>query len=821
MSGGGWVKLGVVTLLGLALAGVVLQRCAGWPAVEVVPLSVGDGAGRDGHGVRVSIPKRYRGAVTDLRGEVYYAGVPLGPRAATNRDVREHGCGRYRIADRVVWLSMPDNSDPRDAPGEFLLRAPRPVRVEWPVGLCIGFLLALGWASREGSLREAGAAVVARLDAVSPLVIPLGAALVAGAIGVSDAWRDEVRVYDVAFSVNGMPYSDAMGWHELALRLASGQGLDGPFAAQRPFFPMALGAVYLVVEPSVRAALVFNAAVWAGTAFFVSSLGLVARSRAVALVLGVAVAFSPGHRQMSGLLLTEELGVCLAAASLVAFCCALVGPGAGERRTALLLLASGMLFGFSNLARPLTLLAAPFLAVVVVHAGLSAGGERRWRRVVLDVVALAAGVALVIGPWIVRQKLVFGITTISSTSADLLYAGALGVEWGGALFEELEAAGTDGSVREQVEFFMRRYRETVAADPAGYARRVAADFAGFFQGFGTGDQRALPLALFVCLAASVGVALWQRSVAGVLVFAALWPLAVVASAVPPPLVFLCSVAAVAWLGDRVRRLVLAAAIATLAGNALLSAMIGNFGLVRMAGLRDALMLMVVTLGVLELVRLVAGVLARWLEGWRRESAAVPVPRGVVAAAVAVLGLCLAATAALGMRHLVGGPPAQPHELSPGERKAVAGWVLPHLPSLAGGGEIELREDFVVELVDGRLYHTHLGANEDVGHWSNAFAPRPYPRTVSFARVGGDWRSRTGQLVVEFPERLDLPAGLSVLVGIRNVNPDAALGHERVLVEALALVPWSPDGGPDLAAGRVFRPSPEAAAVLAGSQAPAG
>ena len=59
------------------------------------------------------------------------------------------------------------------------------------------------------------------------------------------------------------------------------------------------------------------------------------------------------------------------------------------------------------------------------------------------------GVALVVGPWIVRQKLVFGITTISSTSADLLYAGALGQEWGGALFEELEAAGTDGSVRGQ------------------------------------------------------------------------------------------------------------------------------------------------------------------------------------------------------------------------------------------------------------------------------------------------------------------------------------------------------------------------------------
>jgi hypothetical protein len=135
--------------------------------------------------------------------------------------------------------------------------------------------------------------------------------------------------------------------------------------------------------------------------------------------------------------------------------------------------------------------------------------------------------------------------------------------------------------------------------------------------------------------------------------------------------------------------------------------------------------------------------------------------------------------------------------------------------LAGSGEGGLHPDAVVELVDPGLYHAHLAPDEDVGHWSNAFTPRPYPRTVSFARVGGDWRTGRGLLLVQFPERRSDPGRLAVVVGIRSVNPEPPLGHDGVVIEALATIPWSPGGGADLGAAQVFTPSPEAMAVLRG------
>ena len=76
-------------------------------------------------------------------------------------------------------------------------------------------------------------------------------------------------------------------------------------------------------------------------------------------------------------------------------------------------------------------------------------------------------------------------------------------------------------------------------------------------------------------------------------------------------------------------------------------------------------------------------------------------------------------------------------------------------------------------------------------------------------------------MVEFPQRLERFDGTHIVVGVENTNPEAPLGFDQTLVEALAVLPWSEGGGVELGAAVVFEPSPEAAAIIAAATGTGG
>lgn len=826
-------------LVGLALAAFaafILAFCqtfAGFPFREVIRIDPEDSFAKEGIGFRTRFPKELRNPVAEAKTIILEDGRPLGPRLYFNQPVKDHGGGRFNILDSRVWYSTSDNSDPRTNGRTYEFLAPVPLAPGWAVAAYAGFLGCLVALARIPGVTAPASRWRAKLSFVSSA--GLAVAMAAAAVAVGVVLLRSGTIND-GFAVKDMPYSDAQGWNELAIDLAHGRGLRGAFGAQRPLHPALLGALYMVVTPSVAVAQAFNVGVWALMVFFGVVLAGQAASRSLAFGIGALLLLSPFHRDMLHLILTEELGTMLGVASLYVFWLALclsrrsgeASPPPAESRVALLLFLSGMLFGFSNLARPLTLLAAPLLGAVVL---LDAAVRRhQWvRRTVVRGIALTAGVSIVILPWVVRQHEVHGIWSISSTSADLLYAGAKGEPWSVGLFKELEEAGVDGSIKGKVEFFMARYRATVAEDPGAYLRLVGRNVLDFFNALPLGAPDVVFLGIGFAFVAAIGTWLRFGSVAGVAAFIVTWPvvqLTAGSAAVPAAAVLGAGFALGLWRGRAHERILLLAIAATLAGNALLSAMIGNFGLNRMAGLRDLLAAIVLFNGIRHLTVLIGQMVARvagtrWLspEEGGEIRAGLPL-HAAVAVAIAVTA-SVAATSARNLGSRPRGPdapadlaaPSLPDEL----RWQAIAWLRAHLPEALDADGFP-KDPVEIDLVSIGEYRTDLAANEDVGHWARPFAPRPYDRTIAYGRRGGSHAESRGLVAVIFPSPLPrgLPSDRFVVVAARNLDPQAHLGHDVLMLEALALLPVGAGDDPpraDPGAVIAFPPSPEARAIL--------
>jgi hypothetical protein len=281
--------------------------------------------------------------------------------------------------------------------------------------------------------------------------------------------------------IRGVPFSDARSWHAMATDFARGERWDGSWlgwSARRPFYWILLGSIFS----------------WTGTSFVVArwvqlvlgALGtgvvfdLVRRLAGARLAIVVALSHALGLTDAALALttLTEPFGNFFSDVSVWAFVLG-IERLAGERPGARPLLASGILCGVSNLTRTLTIGAPfgePLAAALVLKPRLATehpsrdthevrGGEVRarraegseatplaWRRLV-PLGGVVVGFLLALAPWIVRQKVVHGITTISENTADALFA-ATTPEFGGTWSGDVSALASSLPVKERVAFYM-------------------------------------------------------------------------------------------------------------------------------------------------------------------------------------------------------------------------------------------------------------------------------------------------------------------------------------------------------------------------------
>lgn len=512
--------------------------------------------------------------------------------------------------------------------------------------------------------------------------------------------------------IQGMPYSDGADWHNLASDLARGErAAEGPWSlwsGRRPGYYLLLGAIYAIAGESLRAAWMAQMMMGAASAALVFDAARRCCPYPVA-VLATIVHASLSYDALAALTtMSEPAGYFLSNAAL--WCLVIAATGASGSRAFGLALAGGALLGAANLTRTLNVGATPILALVagVIHARRTA--RRRDGAVVAA--AFAVGLVLVLTPWLVRQRLVHGITALSDNGGEAMFAATHPdyVEW----TSRVSPLPQTSDIGARSRFYEEEVKKNLAAHWRFYLRNA----------LGHAFEHVIALA-------------------------------------PPPWFF--AVGAVLFVaagpGDLRRRAWIGAgwaALAYLAGQHrlwvvwLMGAGIAALRLHPMALLVALVAPTVASLGAIAMAadpRFVHGqlwltaalaawaqwLLCAWLAGERPTTAPAVVPpwgRAALAPKVA-LGVALTALAAGFIRMALVNRRPPPHAaLERALEPARAGAWLDDLVAGPGARWADLRARLVIEQAAVRPeFVARFDAGEDVGHPTSLFAPRPYPFTL--------------------------------------------------------------------------------------------
>jgi 4-amino-4-deoxy-L-arabinose transferase-like glycosyltransferase len=251
----------------------------------------------------------------------------------------------------------------------------------------------------------------------------------------------------------GAPVADAWFWHHLAAEIAAGDGIKTPL---RPFYSIVLALFLQFAGNSLALAKSLNI-VLASASVAVSYL--VFRFFApvsIAVSFAAVLTTSPQFVLFSHSLLSEHAGLLF---SLVALVGMLLALDTGLRRWWVL---AGVATGLSNLARPLTLFATPFVAAVMLLA--------RGRKTIKPLAIFFLVIAVSIAPWIIHQRIHYRIWSLSSNTMEALYAAtspAYGV-WTGREAADLlkEGAIRPGArVAQWNRLYARRIGQNLRSEP--------------------------------------------------------------------------------------------------------------------------------------------------------------------------------------------------------------------------------------------------------------------------------------------------------------------------------------------------------------------
>ncbi len=754
------------------------------------------------------IPESYRTDLVMARGIVLEDGIPLRLRRPSIDALTTSFASSYALTRKYVHFQASDGSDPNKNGKRYTLKVPQRVKSGLLWALFGAAALTTHLAFRSG-IRTASPRPALRNGRFTPWLegsVVLTLAFAGGALAL---FRFS-HYCDGGLCVLGKPYSDAIGWHQVAVFLHGGLGFTASYSDNRPFYPIFQAMVFLLTGPSVAAAQWTNVVLLTLGGFFAYATARELFSRPVAICTLAFVLLAENYQHMAPMLITETPAYAFGAVGIFLLACG-CSPEPRKLRLWLLFLA-GAFLGCSNLARPHTLFALPLSGFVILHAGLA--GRWGWRPILLRGTLFGIGIAVVFLPWVIREKAVHDVWGISLNSSEMLYATASthGGKWNA---EEFDEAAADGYTKDDPaalhKYFGRRLAEKIRADPAAYASTVGHGFVDFFRALTIEKPFILCILALGVLATLLAGAWNTRSALPLLAAPAFWFLGSWADGWRGyellPLALLVLLVAE---GKRARNAVLITAI-FLVGTGVLSAMVGNFGLRRGEPIIEWIFFMALTAATLSLTKLCC----RWLAKSPLRSAptASQSPRGSILLAHAVFGFLLVAGSGLIIRHWVASPPeteiAHIDATTRSQAIAIATTRFPELASTPAALSY-------AELVVINDYRWEIPARSEVGHWSRLFERRSQTRTTAFVHEGVSPHPRSKMLGTHFRGSLDRVEKQHpyVLVGLRNAVPDPPMGHDGLVIEALALVPCDSNGqNLDPGNALTFPPSREALALI--------
>jgi hypothetical protein len=744
-----WLLLAIRGLTGLGARSDIVLDLRGSSVTSV------------GKGWKLPIPKEWRGPITAGHAGVFENGVALHRRSGS-RDVEQHGGGRFSTSGNSLTLAATDDSDPRRNGRNYVLRTAAPLS---PV-LLWAPLVALWLLARAARFTVTGEPV--RQPQRWFAVMLLLSLLLRGAVAwMRRDWSDPFMM------VKGMPYSDCVGWLETGRALLRGEGLAGEFAGQRPLYAVLLAGTALPGWDWIFSARLLNVVAGAAAAALAGTVMLRIAGTATAVATVAMLSLSTNQLGLLPLPMSEVPAML---AVIAGTCLLWRGAGRGARSD---LFWGGVLHGIGCLICPFTLLSIPLLGIVC------AGGARRWPQFLQRGALVAAGATVVLLPWIVRQKMVWGVGSISINSSLMLYATVSpSGRYGPELETEALAAGlAPGDLRARAVFYGRRFGAEVRRDPGRWLRLVNEGIARFHARFEPGD----PVLVLGLTGLGLALALRPRDQLTMPRQAALLllPVAGWLSQYLPPEWWLAAAAVGALAtGKRPTQRWAALLLCLIAGTAVMDGLTSGALGRRLWTMTEWC---AASLGFLALSHL-----AGWLEGRVTDRAAEDVEAtgvaGLTVTAAAICGFTLHASLLTGWRTLRG--PDESSLPTTAERRAFLDRALQSQPETAA-----LSPDAPMTwcgLVEIGEYRVPLAPTEASGHWSRAFAWRPDERTVVLAGQPGS----TQQITLQIPgnQATSWPRGWYLVAGIWNIDELAHLGHEIRMLEVIAATPW-PAGPP--------------------------
>lgn len=410
-------------------------------------------------------------------------GQPLSLGYALHSTIRDFGKGSYSVWDGRVIFATSDNTDPRTNGRHYEVRMPYPVtKLQWVTLVAVAValtLLAAGLAGARLGRREDLALAAKSQRAWEWIKRVCGTARFAEAVLVFAAalsfqlvnylvhFRDPALAR-LGMNILGTPYSDSIGWDSLGKSIAAGHGMIAGWEANRPFYGIFLGLFYTWTGGGFELAVLLNLVLVALTTVLVFRIGETIFTKWVGLVAALSFCLNLLTGAYALTVATETLGL-----FFLVWTPYLLILGLREGR-GWLLVGAGVCLGLSNLTRPLTIFAFPAYLVCVLGFGWRAVS---FRRGVAWMIMLSLGLAITLGPWLVRQRYLHGITTISYNTADALYCATTpryGGTWAGEVFLEVPPELT--SIKDRYDWFMNRAIANIKTNPSYYISNVAHAF---------------------------------------------------------------------------------------------------------------------------------------------------------------------------------------------------------------------------------------------------------------------------------------------------------------------------------------------------------
>ena len=757
------------------------------------------------------------------RARLFEDGRALGPANALHESIRNEGGGRFSLWNGQLYFSSSDGTQPPTNGRRYEVVWPTPVPHSLEFGinalvalssLLAAFAAARSWAT--GGQAWFDGHVMARIGRVidwfggpqghwrACFVVGL-AAMVARVVAVAIVRADPAGHISGAL-IMGVPFSDAKGWDDQGESIMMGHGLAGPWSARRPFLAFVIGSLYTWTGPMPDVVVALNVLLGAWTAALVCRIGQRVFGPAVGVVAGLAFACDPISLEYCSYLLTETLGT-----FLFVFSVRQIVAGLQENRASSCW-GAGVLFALSNLTRTLTLPAAPVFALAALIAGRKKGG---WKRGLVLAVAFGLGLGLPLGSWIVRQKIVHDLTTISDNTASGLYAAASPKygTWSAMIDREADEAGVSGDIKPRYEWCMQRFREELSANPWFYLRNtLGSGWAGLMTlaGVATAVRWLLVLLMTaVWLSRLPTLAASARSLVPWLLVVAAVGCAIIA--LPRHGLLLLAafamVSASMWRGQRLALLLLGAFLCTIASAAAFALAEDQ----RLLLMVSWMMPMALANGVLVILVL-AG---RWLgdkgaAAWVQPISSVFTPRWQTIVVRSTGAFFVVSMSILAFRNFVSPLPTLPPLSRPTVEDAQT--IVRRVAELSPGSVA------TAELADPRTWYSQVGgpdptpghgrlvvatlrlerhrypmcADLKVNHYSRMFAKRSYDRLFAYALdcllPGGG----SGPTAVILPSPWPESSDRDILV-VGRANVDRAYIYEENHLEVVAWAPLAPDG----------------------------